>query len=291
VTTPPSHAAWIWLARIRRPQGRKGEVFADILTDFPQKFAERRRLWLIAAEPEEPAAMSPEQGPGLRKPGSLVSGHDFSHAGKANKMGWASQAAGEPGSHRPCNKGTTLFGPQQADSKDTGFSPCLAEPPTERPTLGFSAASSVPPPSASKKEMGFSPCAEPREVELLHHWLHKGGIVLHFAGVDSITAAEALAGLIVAIPASERAQLAEGELHIADLIGCKLIDVSTHPPNEIGIIENVDRSAGPVPLLLVQGASGQVLIPFAETFLRNIDLENTRVEMSLPPGLLDLNQP
>ena len=38
---------WTWLARIRRPQGRKGEVFADILTDFPEKFAERRRLWLV----------------------------------------------------------------------------------------------------------------------------------------------------------------------------------------------------------------------------------------------------
>ena len=39
---------WAWLARIRRPQGRKGEVFADILTDFPEKFAERRRVWLLA---------------------------------------------------------------------------------------------------------------------------------------------------------------------------------------------------------------------------------------------------
>jgi len=38
---------WVWLARIRRPQGRKGEVFAEVLTDFPEKFAERRRLWLL----------------------------------------------------------------------------------------------------------------------------------------------------------------------------------------------------------------------------------------------------
>ena len=38
---------WVWLARIRRPQGRKGEVLAEILTDFPEKFAERRQLWLL----------------------------------------------------------------------------------------------------------------------------------------------------------------------------------------------------------------------------------------------------
>lgn len=37
---------FIVVARIVRPQGRHGEVLADILTDFPEKFAERTRLWL-----------------------------------------------------------------------------------------------------------------------------------------------------------------------------------------------------------------------------------------------------
>ena len=50
MTAPKPPKTWVWLARIRRPQGRKGEVFADILTDFPEKFAERRRLWLLAAK-------------------------------------------------------------------------------------------------------------------------------------------------------------------------------------------------------------------------------------------------
>ena len=45
--TRGSRPQWTWLARIRRPQGRKGEVFADILTDFPEKFADRRQLWLL----------------------------------------------------------------------------------------------------------------------------------------------------------------------------------------------------------------------------------------------------
>ena len=34
------------IARIVRPQGRHGEVLAEILTDFPEKFAERKQLWL-----------------------------------------------------------------------------------------------------------------------------------------------------------------------------------------------------------------------------------------------------
>ena len=39
---------WVWLARIRKAQGRKGEVLAEILTDFPEKFAERKRVWLLS---------------------------------------------------------------------------------------------------------------------------------------------------------------------------------------------------------------------------------------------------
>ena len=40
------HAAWVLLARIVRPQGRRGEVLADIFTDFPERFTERKRLFL-----------------------------------------------------------------------------------------------------------------------------------------------------------------------------------------------------------------------------------------------------
>jgi 16S rRNA processing protein RimM len=42
---------FIVIARIVRPQGRHGEVLADLLTDFPEKFAERKQLWLSSEGP------------------------------------------------------------------------------------------------------------------------------------------------------------------------------------------------------------------------------------------------
>lgn len=45
-----SKASWVVLARIVRPQGRRGELLADILTDFPEKFAGRKRLFLRPGE-------------------------------------------------------------------------------------------------------------------------------------------------------------------------------------------------------------------------------------------------
>jgi 16S rRNA processing protein RimM len=133
--------------------------------------------------------------------------------------------------------------------------------------------------------------AAPRAVALTNHWLHKGGVVLHFAGIDSITAAEGLAGLMVAIPREKRVALAEDEIYIADLIGCALVDVAGAEPVAVGTIDDVDRTAGPVALLVVQGKSGEILVPFAKSYLRKIDLEGRRVEMALPKGLLDLNAP
>jgi 16S rRNA processing protein RimM len=184
-------SGWVWLARIKRTQGRKGEVFAEILTDFPEKFAERRRLWLLGGDA-----------------------------------------------------------------------------------------------SAHKASVGVNP----REVELVHHWLHKGGVVLHFAGVDSISAAEELSGMIVAIPLEERAKLAEDELYIGDLIGCVLVDVVGAEAVTVGEIEDVDRSAGPVAILVVRGKSDdEILIPFARDYVRRVDVKAKRVEMALPEGLVDIN--
>lgn len=197
---------WVWLARVKRTQGRKGEVFAEILTDFPEKFSERRRLWLLPA----PA----------------------------------------------------------------GFD------------LGESQTSTGP---------------QVREVELRHHWLHKGGVVLHFGGVDSISAAEQLVGCIVAIPRAERTSLGADEIYISDLIGCELVNLSGPQPVTVGRIENVDRGAGPVAMLVVRGNSrfhaaddqrprdDEILIPFAKDYLRLVDVNQKRVEMALPEGLADLN--
>jgi 16S rRNA processing protein RimM len=38
---------FVTVARVVRSQGRRGEVAADLLTDFPERFAERRRLFAV----------------------------------------------------------------------------------------------------------------------------------------------------------------------------------------------------------------------------------------------------
>ena len=45
-----ANAGWALLAHLVRPQGRHGEILADILTDFPERFSERKRLFLVPSE-------------------------------------------------------------------------------------------------------------------------------------------------------------------------------------------------------------------------------------------------
>ena len=61
-------AGRVTLARIVRPRGRKGEVAAEILTDFPQRLKKLRHVWLVGAAAEERQArvracwLSPSRG-------------------------------------------------------------------------------------------------------------------------------------------------------------------------------------------------------------------------------------
>ncbi|HEX4652144.1 MAG TPA: ribosome maturation factor RimM [Granulicella sp.] len=41
-------AAWITVAHLLRPQGRKGELLAELLTDFPERFDTQKRVYLAA---------------------------------------------------------------------------------------------------------------------------------------------------------------------------------------------------------------------------------------------------
>jgi 16S rRNA processing protein RimM len=43
-----SAPSWVVLAHLLRPQGRKGEVLAELFTDFPERFEDQRRVFLAA---------------------------------------------------------------------------------------------------------------------------------------------------------------------------------------------------------------------------------------------------
>jgi len=125
-----------------------------------------------------------------------------------------------------------------------------------------------------------------RELHVESFWPHKGQIVLKFRGIDSISDAETLIGSEVQVPASQRAELEPGAAYVSDLVGCTVWDAN----QEIGPVTDVRFGAGEAPLLVVQGER-EYEIPFAEAFLKSVDVGRKEIRMLLPEGLLEVNAP
>lgn len=148
----------------------------------------------------------------------------------------------------------------------------------------------------------------PRSAAIKSCWLsqnHRGQAVFHFEGCSSISEAEKFRGLDVLVPFDQRVTLPAGQYFVSDLIGCSVFEcaaeipkLSSSPcslpsaPQLLGIVRDVqftgERVAG-TPVLAVDAAEGEVLIPLAEDMCKRIDVTARRIEVILPEGLRKLN--
>ncbi|HKS72765.1 MAG TPA: ribosome maturation factor RimM [Terriglobales bacterium] len=126
-----------------------------------------------------------------------------------------------------------------------------------------------------------------RDLKIEELWPHKSHLILKFEGVDSISDAEALVGLELQVPKEQRAQLERGWNYVSDLIGSTVFDGE----REIGVVRHLQFGAGEAPLLIVQAGTKQYEIPYAEAYLKSLDLEHKQIRMQLPEGLLELDAP
>jgi 16S rRNA processing protein RimM len=150
--------------------------------------------------------------------------------------------------------------------------------------------------------------SEPRRVALKSCWLsqnHRGQVVFHFEGVNSISEAEKFRGLDVLLPFEQRVQLAAGQYFLSDLIGCSVFEsavsapvVASSPcslaeaPALLGTVRDVQipgEELSGTPLLEVDTASGEILIPLAMDICTKIDPLARRIDVVLPEGLRNLN--
>lgn len=144
--------------------------------------------------------------------------------------------------------------------------------------------STVPDREERLREVVLERRGERKSVRIERVWRHEGRPVFKFEGIDSISEAELLEGAEILIPESERMLPGEGEFSHAELAGCRILE----GPTEIGQVEGIEEFGGP-PLLRVRMSDGrEVLIPFARSICREIDVRAQRIQVVLPEGLLDL---
>jgi 16S rRNA processing protein RimM len=120
--------------------------------------------------------------------------------------------------------------------------------------------------------------------------LGKGNVYgVRFAGVNDRNQAEALRGSQLYVPSSDRIPLEEGEFHYLDLVGLDVVEqTSQQSIGKIVDLVNAGNDLLVVALDSPEGKSKQVFIPFVEAIVPVVDLAAGRVEITPPPGLLDL---
>ena len=151
---------------------------------------------------------------------------------------------------------------------------------------------------------------EPQPVALLRSWVdrnHPGQVVFHFEASNSISDAEGFRGLDVFLPFQDRVTLVAGQYFVTDLIGCTVFEVGAtetklasppcsaeEAPQVVGPVRDVyfpGESVAGTPLLQVDTAQGELLVPLAEDICIRIDVLGRRIEVRLLEGLNELNAP
>lgn len=125
----------------------------------------------------------------------------------------------------------------------------------------------------------------PQPIELLsgRYIPNKGLYIVRFQGITDRDQAEALRDCRLLVPKQDRPALEAGEFHVADLVGLQVFDQATQAL--VGMVTEV-LAAGNDLLEVQRGSGEKVLIPFVEAIVPIVDLEQQRIEITPPAGLI-----
>jgi 16S rRNA processing protein RimM len=132
---------------------------------------------------------------------------------------------------------------------------------------------------ALRKAFVTGPGGETGEVRVTSSWPHKGRHVLKLEGVDSIDEAERLRDCELRIAEEELAPLPEGSFYHYQLTGLHVADVAG---SEVGVVVEVMETGAGAPILVIRGAEGETLVPFAVDFVKTVDLAEARIIIERP---------
>ena len=110
--------------------------------------------------------------------------------------------------------------------------------------------------------------------------------VVSFEGIGTVEEVEPLTGCELRVPESALLTLDPGRYYEHQLVGCA---VATTRDVAVGTVTRVEGGPGGS-RLVVSGARGEVLIPFAQAICVEVDVTARRILVDPPEGLLEVNE-
>ena len=116
--------------------------------------------------------------------------------------------------------------------------------------------------------------------------IQQGRPIIALEGVDTIDAAEALAGAELKMPVDELGSLPEGTYYRHDLVGCQVEDTEGRLIGEVTAVEGPMEASR----LVIAAPHGEVLIPLVADICVDVKPAEKRIRVAAPDGLLELNE-
>ena len=155
----------------------------------------------------------------------------------------------------------------------------VVEPITDRPDAIF---------AAGRRVFAGTPSAavarDRRELVVRSTRPFKGGLIVHFEGIDGRDEAEKWRGRFFLVPGSELAPLEPDEVYIHDLYG---MTVQLASGEELGVVEAVYELPQGLGLDVKLTAGGTAILPWRTEVVQQVDTERRVLVVEPPPGLLD----
>jgi 16S rRNA processing protein RimM len=73
------------------------------------------------------------------------------------------------------------------------------------------------------------------------------------------------------------------------LIGCEVFEENGAPVGRVRDVQFTGEGVAGTPLLVLDSARGELLVPLAQEICVRVDTAARRIEVALPEGLRDLN--
>lgn len=124
--------------------------------------------------------------------------------------------------------------------------------------------------------------SQPLEVKIATRRQHKEFELLTFEGFNSIEEVEKLKGGDLKVSGDALIPNAEDEFYIHQLIGCQVV---TDAGEELGTLVEV-LQPGANDVWVVKGKRGEILLPYIDDCIKQVDIESKRIVCHLMEGLL-----
>ncbi len=127
--------------------------------------------------------------------------------------------------------------------------------------------------------------AKPRRFEIESSRTHKGRVLLKLRGLDGRDQAEEWRGWLVTVRADMLPEPDEDEVYLHAILGC---EVALEDGAPLGTLAGFEEHGGQEVWTILGPGGREVLLPARPEFVLDIDLDQERITVAPPPGLLDL---